>query len=154
MESAEFSRTYAIKWADLDTNGHLRYSVYIDFAVDTQFRSIENHGFTPKKLMELGFGPVILRMETRYQREVTFDETVVDSLKLAGLSPDGARWKSRHDIVKSNGDMAATIKLEGVWVNVHTKQAIAPPADLLQILNSLPRTDEFETLRSFIRSKK
>jgi len=42
MEPEGFSRTYAIKWADLDTNGHLRYSVYIDYAVDTQFRSIEN----------------------------------------------------------------------------------------------------------------
>ena len=154
MVSNEFSRTYAIKWADLDTNGHLRYSVYVDFAVDTQFRSIEGHGFTPKRLMELGFGPVILRMETRYQREVTFDETVTDSLKITGMSPDGARWKSRHDITKSNGDMAAIIKLEGVWVDMHTKQAIAPPPDLLQILNSLPRTESFETLRSFIRNKK
>ena len=154
MEPEGFSRTYAIKWADLDTNGHLRYSVYIDYAVDTQFRSIENHGYGPKKLMELGFGPVILRMETRYQREVTFDETVVDSLRLTGMSPDGARWKSRHDIIKSNGDMAATIKLEGVWVDVHTKQAIAPPPDLLQILNLIPRTEDFETLRSFLRSKK
>jgi acyl-CoA thioester hydrolase len=154
MELEGFSRTYAIKWADLDTNGHLRYSVYIDYAVDTQFRSIENYGYGPKKLMELGFGPVILRMETRYQREVTFDETVVDSLRLTGMSPDGARWKSRHDIAKSNGEMAATIKLEGVWVDVHTKQAIAPPADLLQILNLIPRTEDFETLRSFVRNKK
>jgi len=154
MESKEFIRTYAIKWADLDTNGHLRYSVYVDFAVDTQFRSIENHGFTPQKLMELGFGPVILRMESRYQHEVTFDETVADRFRIAGISPDGARWKSRHDIIKSNGDMAATIKLEGVWVNMRTKQAIAPPPDLLEILNSLPRVDDFETLRSFIRSKK
>ena len=154
MEPKEFSRTFAVKWADLDTNGHLRYSVYVDYAVDTQFRSMESQGYTPKKLMELGFGPVILRMETRYQHEVTFDETVVDRFKLAGMSPDGARWKSRHDIAKSNGEMAATIKLEGVWVDVHTKQAIAPPPDLLEILNSLPRTDEFEILRSFIRSKK
>jgi len=154
MDAKEFSRSFAIKWADLDINGHLRYSVYIDYAVDTQFRSIENYGYTPKKLMELGFGPVILRMETRYLSEVTFDETVVDSFKFAGMSPDGARWKSRHDILKSNGEKAATIKLEGVWVDVHTKQAIAPPPDLLQILNMLPRLDNFETLRSFLRSKR
>ena len=154
MEPKEFSRTFVVKWADLDTNGHLRYSVYIDYAVDTQFRSIESHGYTPKKLMDIGFGPVILRMETRFHQEVTFDESVVDSFKLAGLSPDGARWKSRHDILKSNGNKAATIKLEGVWVDVHTKQAIAPPPDLLQILNLLPRTENFEILRSFLRSKK
>jgi acyl-CoA thioester hydrolase len=154
MERTEFTRTFAVKWADLDTNGHLRYSVYIDYAVDTQFRSIENYGYTPKRLMEEGFGPVILRMETRYSREVTFDESVIDSFKMAGMSPDGARWKSRHDIAKSNGDMAATIKLEGVWVDVHTKQAILPPPDLLQILNLLPRIENFETLRSFVRSQK
>jgi len=154
MDAKDFSRTFAVKWADLDTNGHLRYSVYIDYAVDTQFRSIENHGYTPEKLMDLGFGPIILRMETRYQREVTFDETIIDSFKMAGLSPDGARWKSRHDILKSNGEKAATIKLEGVWVDVRTKQAIAPPSDLLLILNALPRVENFEILRSFLRKMK
>ena len=154
MELREFSRTFAVKWADLDTNGHLRYSVYIDYAVDTQFRSIEDQGYTPAKLMDKGFGPVILRMETRYSHEVTFDESVIDSFKIAGMSPDGARWKSRHDIIKSNGDTAATIKFEGVWLDVHTRQAILPPPDLLEILNLLPRTENFEILRSFVRSKK
>ena len=154
MESGEFTRTFAVKWADLDTNGHLRYSVYIDYAVDTQFRSIENHGYTPKRLMDEGFGPVILRMETRYSHEVTFDESVIDSFKIAGMSPDGARWKSRHDILKSNGETATTIKFEGVWLDVHTRQAILPPPDLLQILHLLPHTENFEILRSFVRSKK
>ena len=153
-QQKEFSRAFAVKWADLDTNGHLRYSVYVDYAVDTQFRSLENYGYTPKKLMDLGFGPIILRMETRYSNEVTFDETVTDSFKMAGMSPDGARWLSRHEIIKPNGNTAATIKLEGVWLNVHTRQAIVPPPDLLEILNSLPRTENFEALRSFVRNKK
>ena len=153
MEQKEFSRAFAVKWADLDTNGHLRYSVYVDYAVDTQFRSLENYGYTPKRLMDLGFGPIILRMETRYSHEVTFDETVTDTFKMAGMSPDGARWLSRHDIIKPDGNTAATIKLEGVWLNVHTRQAIVPPPDLLEILNSLPRTENFETLRSFVRKR-
>ena len=154
MDLEGFSRTYTIKWADLDTNGHLRYSVYIDYAVDTQFRSVEIHGYTPKKLMEMGFGPAILRMETRYQREVTFDETVVNWLKITGMSPDGARWKSRHDIVKSNGETAASIKLEGIWIDIRSRQAIAPPPDFLEILNLIPRIKDFEILRSFVRNKK
>ena len=103
--------------------------------------------------MDLGFGPIILRMETRYSHEVTFDETVTDTFKMAGMSPDGARWLSRHDIIKPDGNTAATIKLEGVWLNVHTRQAIVPPPDLLEFLNSLPRTENFETLRSFVRKR-
>ena len=154
MEQKEFSKAFSVKWADLDINGHLRYSVYLDYAVDTQFRLLENHGYTPKKLMDMGFGPVILRMETRYYHEVTSDETVTDSIKLAGLSPDGARWLTRHDIVKPNGNKAATMKLEGVWLNLNTRQAIAPPPDVLDIFNSMLRTENFETLRSFVRNKK
>lgn len=154
MKYDGISRSFAIKWSDLDTNGHLRYSVYIDFAVDTQFRSIEEHGYTLKKLMGLGFGPVILRMTSRYAREVTFDETVTDYILLTGLSPDGARWKTRHDIVKPNGELSATIKLEGVWVDVKTKKAIAPPPELLTILNLLPKSENFKPLRSFIRNRK
>ena len=154
MEQKGFSRSFAVKWADLDTNGHLRYSVYLDYAVDTQFRSLDSYGYTPKKLMDLGFGPVILRMETRYSHEVTFDETVIDSFKLAGLSPDGARWLTRHDITKPDGNTAATIKLEGLWLSIHTREAIVPPTDILEIFNSIPRTKNFEALRSFVRNKK
>jgi hypothetical protein len=50
--------------------------------------------------------------------------------------------------------MALTIKLEGAWVDVHTEQTIAPPDDLLQILNPLPHADSFGALRSFVLSKK
>ena len=154
MQYQGISRSFAIKWADLDTNGHLRYSVYVDFAVDTQFRFGEEYGYTPNILMGLGFGPVILRMNSRYTREVTFEETVTDYLLMTGLSPDGARWKTRHDIVKANGKLSATIKLEGVWVDVKTKKAIAPPSELLNVLNLVPKSDNFKQLRSFIRSKK
>lgn len=44
--------------------------------------------------------------------------------------------------------------MEGVWVNVHTQQAIVPPSHLLHILNVLPRTGNFQALRSFVHNKK
>lgn len=46
---------------------------------------------TYAKLIDQGFGPVIIRMETRYSHEVTFDESVIDLFKMAGMSPDRAR---------------------------------------------------------------
>src|SRR3990172_10219793 len=33
MAEQDFSRTYGVKWADLDPNGHVRPSVYYDYAV-------------------------------------------------------------------------------------------------------------------------
>ena len=145
------SRTYEVKWADLDPVGHLRLSVYIDYAIDTQVRFVAEHGYPQAKSVELGFGPAVLRLETRYYSEVTLGESVTDSIKLAGMSPDGARWKIRHDIVKSDGEKAATVKVEGTWLDLRTRQAIAPPSDLRQLLDLLPRTANFEELRSFVR---
>jgi acyl-CoA thioester hydrolase len=103
MEPKDFSRTFAVKCADLDTNGHIHYSVYVDYTVDTQFRSIESQEYGPQRLLQEGFGPVILRMETRYTREVTFEVSVIDSFKIAGLSADRARCKS---VVTSPNPMA------------------------------------------------
>ncbi len=37
-----YSGTYDIRWADLDANGHIHYSAYIDAAADLRCRFLPN----------------------------------------------------------------------------------------------------------------
>lgn len=153
MNVNKFSNTYKVKWADLDTNGHLRFSVYLDFAFDTQISVMTKHGYPQEKFVALNIGLIILKTEARYYREVTLDESLTDSIILIGISQDGARWKTKHDIVKNDGELVATLKLFGTWIDTNTRQAIAPPSDLRRILELLPRAENFEELRTFIRMR-
>jgi len=153
MSEDRFSRTYEVKWADLDPNGHVRHSAYDDYATDTRYHLLVEYGYPLARFHELGFAPVTLRQESRYYREVTMGESITIKISLAGMSPDGARWKFHHDLLKANGERAATLKVEGAWLDLNTREAIAPPTDLLAFNDQLPRTSNFEELRSWVRKK-
>ena len=153
MAEQEFSRTYSVKWADLDPNGHVRHSVYDDYAVDTRVRWMEMNGFPPSRFSELGFGPVILRQESRFYREVTIEDLLTVTIRLTGLSQDGSRWKVHHDILKSSGEKAAALDIEGSWLDWRTRKAMAPPAELLKLLAESQQSEEIEELRSLVRKR-
>jgi acyl-CoA thioester hydrolase len=149
----EFKFEFHVTWADLDPIGHLRTAVYTDLAIDAQFKLLDRIGYSTVGLMELGYGPVVLRQESRYYSEVKFGDSIVDTLSLAGLSEDGSRWIVRHDFSRSDGDKAAMLKVEGTWIDLQTREAIVPPEDLVSANGRLPRAINFQDLRSLVRKK-
>lgn len=153
MNDEGFSRTYSVRWADLDPNNQMRHSAYDDYAVDVRLQLMDANGFTQDRFKAIGFGPVILRQEARYYREVTGGETITITVRMAGMSPDGSRWKMQHEVLKASGEKAASITIEGTWLDLITRAAIVPPPELLAITDRLPRTGNFEELRSLVRRK-
>jgi acyl-CoA thioester hydrolase len=112
---------------------------------------MEEIGFPPARCSEIGIAPVVLRQESRFYREVTIGETIAVTMSLAGLSSDASRWKVHHDIVKSNGEKAAVLKVEGTWLDWRTRQAAAPPSELLRLFERLEQARNFDELRSLVR---
>jgi acyl-CoA thioester hydrolase len=143
-----YSRKYDVKWADMDPNGHLRHTVYGDYAVDVRFRFLIEHEFPPARFQEMGFGPVILSEENHYFREVLLGETITVTVKLAGLAPDGSRWRMLHEVIKPNGKLSATLRVEGGWLDLRRRKLVAPPPALLELIDDLARSDDFADLPS------
>jgi acyl-CoA thioester hydrolase len=149
----EFRFEFRVTWADLDPIGHLRTAVYTDLAIDAQFKLLDRIGYSTVGLTELGYGPVVLRQESRNYNEVKFGDSVVDTLSLAGLSEDGSRWIVRHDFTRSDGEKAAMLKVEGTWIDLRTREATIPHEDLISANGRLPRAKNFQDLRSLVRKK-
>ncbi len=146
-----FEQQIVVRWQDIDANRHLRNTAYSEFATDTRFRFVAAHGYTQERFEELRFGPVILREDIRYRREVLLGQTVTVNVLAAGLSPDGSAWRVRHEIRLPDGREAATLTLDGGWLHLDTRRLVEPPADLLASLRGLPRTPDFEELPSRVR---
>lgn len=147
MYSVEtYSRIYEIRWADLDANGHVRYSAYIDATADVRYRFFAEHDFPPEAFQKLGISPVYTALSAQFLREVRSGETLNINYLLAGLSPQGSRWKVQHDLLKANGKKAAVISLEGTILDLNTRRATVPPAELLSLIRQLARTPEFEEM--------
>jgi acyl-CoA thioester hydrolase len=149
----DYSRSYEIRWSDLDANGHVNYAAYIDAAGDLRYRFFTEHGFPPEKFVELGIGPVYTTIHAEFFREVLMGETVTITYALSGLSPSGGRWKVHHEILKSNGKKAVTLDIEGVILNLSTRKPALPSPELFQTFDLIPRADPFETLSEIRRTK-
>jgi len=142
----EYSRTHQIRWSDLDANGHVNYSAYINAAGDLRYGFFSEHGFPPEKFQELGIGPIYTAIHARFFREVRMGETVTITYAMSGLSPQGGRWKVHHEILNSNGKKAVSLDLEGAILDLAGRKPALPTAELLQTFNLIPRAKDFEVL--------
>jgi acyl-CoA thioesterase FadM len=149
----EYSKAYEIRWADIDANHHVNYAAYIDAAGDLRYRFFSEHSFPPERFVELGVGPVYTALHVQFLREVRMGEAVTITYLLAGLSPQGVRWKVHHDVLKSNGKKAVSLDVEGVLLDLTTRQPVAPTAELLQTFRLIPRAADFEILPELRRTR-
>lgn len=148
-----YSKTYEIRWSDIDANGHVNYAAYIDAAGDLRYRFFTEHAFPPEKFTQLGVGPVYTTIHADFFREVLMGETVTITYTLVGLSPSGGRWKVHHDILKANGKKAVSLDVEGVILNLVTRKPALPTPELMQTFQLIPRSPEFEALPELRRMK-
>jgi acyl-CoA thioester hydrolase len=146
-----FSREFALRWSDADANGHVRHTVYSELAVELRMAFLQAAGFGWKELAASGIGPVLLREELEYLREIGLGERVRVDLEVAGASPDGGRWRIRHGIYKASGDQAARVTVTGGWTDPRARKLALPPAALREHFAGAMRSEDFEELRPLKR---
>ena len=142
----EYSKSYEIRWSDLDANGHVNYAAYINAAGDVRYHFFWDHGFPPEKFEQMGMGPVYTAIHAEFLREVHLGETVTITYVVSGLSLQGGRWKVQHDILKSNKKKAVHLEIEGVILDLTTRKPVLPSPELLQVFSLIPRAKNFEVL--------
>ena len=141
-----FSRVFPVGWADMDSNAHMRNTAYLDRSADVRMMYFEAHGFPIGEFERLRIGPVVRRDELEYYREMRLLEKVTVSLKLAGMSPDGARFRLRNEFFREDGRMVARVTSIGGWLDLNQRKLTTPPPKVAELFGSLERTDDFEDL--------
>jgi acyl-CoA thioester hydrolase len=146
-----YARTYTVRWADCDVNGHMRNTSYSEYATDTRVAFLAEHGFTFEKFVVNRLGPVILHEAIDYLREVRLGEKVTVDFALLGLSPDGARFEFEHQVWLPAGKKAARIVVAGGWLDLEKRRLRHPPEELHRVLREGPRAEPFEALKPLRR---
>lgn len=149
----KYERTFEVRWSEIDVNWHMRNTAYAELGTTMRVAYLAENGFPPEEFAAQGFGPVILREETRYLREVRLGMNVRYDLRLSGLSHDGSHFEFHHAAWLEGGTHAASLRIEGSWMDVRTRKLRVPPPELLNALLALDRTDDFRELHSFVRKK-
>ena len=146
-----FEQRFTVRWSDMDANRHMKNTAFSEYAADTRFQMLMSRGFDQARFEELRFGPVIFREEVRYRREVLAGQTITVNVLAAGLAPDASQWRIRQEITGPEGREAAVIVTGGAWIHLDTRKLVAPPGDLMRIMQELPRADAYEDLPSVLK---
>ena len=130
--------TYRTRWADMDPNGHMRHSAYADYAADQRLVLLAEWGYDIKEFARLRLGPILFREETVFLKEVHIGEEIRVDSRLLSVNDDGTRWSIRHTIRKPAGRVAATVTVDGAWLNLDQRKLTTPPAELAEAFRTLP----------------
>lgn len=109
------------------------------------------NGFPAAEFSRLRFGPVVMKDEVEYQKEVGLLEEIIVTLAVSVLSAGGSRFQLRNEILRKDGTLCARVTSTGGWLDLQARKLIAPPASLLRAIKSLPQTVDFKSLPSSVK---
>jgi acyl-CoA thioester hydrolase len=143
-----FAKTFHVRWGDMDFNAHMKNTAYLDLAADVRMMYFQAHGFTMREFERLHLGPVIMRDELEYFRELRLLEPVRVTLALAGLSHDASKFRIINEFFRDDEKLAAKVTSTGGWLDLSARKLTAPPEKLAGALRNLTRGQDFVKLPS------
>jgi acyl-CoA thioester hydrolase len=135
----------------MDFNSHMRNTAFLDKAADVRMMFFSENGFPIGELIGSRIGPVIMKDELEYFKEIRLLDELRVTLALAGMADDGSRFVLRNEFWRDD-TLAARVTSVGGWLDLRLRKLTVPPDGLLSALRSLARTADFQTLSSSIKN--
>jgi acyl-CoA thioester hydrolase len=132
-----YAQPYTVRWSDLDANGHMKNTAYVECGMQVRFACFAENGFSFAEFHKQQFGPVIFREEITYFKEIRMLETIRTTFHVSKLSDDGGRFTLVNVILKEGDVKAAELITDGAWFNLQTRKLMPPPAKLLEVMRML-----------------
>ncbi len=133
-----YQKSIEIRWSDLDPNFHVRHSAYYDMGAYIRVAYLTEHGLTTGLMREWQIGPVLLREECVFRKEIHFSDPVSVNIQLLKSSIDGKRWTMTHEIVTHPGILHAVITVDGAWMDTVRRKLVSPPEKVIQVFQNIP----------------
>jgi acyl-CoA thioester hydrolase len=137
----------------MDFNSHMKNTAYLDKAADVRNMFLIEHGFPIEEFSRLRIGPVVMKDEVEYFKEVRLQQEIRVTYSLAGHSLDGSRYLLRNEIFRPDGQLCARVTSAGGWLNLDGRKLVVPPSPLLSAMNLLEKTGAFIVLPSSIKAQ-
>jgi acyl-CoA thioester hydrolase len=138
-----YSKKIEIRWSDLDPNFHVRHSCYYDFGAYCRIAFLTEQGITPAAMQQLHTGPIIFREECVFKREIKFGDAVEVNVMLGKVSADYRKWTMVHEIWINSDTLAATLTIDGAWMDTEQRKVTAPPESFIAGFDQMPKTESF-----------
>jgi acyl-CoA thioester hydrolase len=129
----------------------MKNTALLDKAADERMMFVAENGFPVGEFSRLRLGPVVMKDEVEYRKEVGLLQEITVTLAMAGQSEDGSRFMLRNEILRLDGTLCARVTSAGGWLDLAARKLVAPPEALHKAMKSLPQTDDFTALPSSVK---
>jgi acyl-CoA thioester hydrolase len=141
-----FTTEVQVRWADIDPNFHLRHSVYYDWGALSRVEFLNKYGLTLEVMKEMQIGPILLREECVFKKEIKLNENVTINLELLKSKRDYSRWTIQHTILKNENIVSAILTVDGAWIDTVKRKLSVPPQQAAHVFQQMPVRDNFQWL--------
>lgn len=132
-----------VLWAQIDANRHLRHSAYADFCAQARSNMLNRIGLSLDEFAQYNIGPILFREELVYHREVRLDEYIKVSTALSKFNTINGRFSFRHQIIKEDNSIAATVNVDGAWLDLEKRKLTTIPKSWKEFMNKIPKTEDY-----------
>ncbi len=130
-----------IRWADIDPNFHVLHSKYYDYCANARMQILQKNGVTMQAIQQYNIGPILLREECVFKRELKFGDTIEIRISLKSTDETYTRWSFINEIWKNGDTLAAVITVDGAWMDTIKRKIAAPPEEFRKAFEALPKAE-------------
>jgi len=121
-------------------------TAYLNTAADVRMMYFEENGFSVRNFENLRIGPVVMKDEIAYYKELRLLEDLEVHQLAAGISEDGSRFRFKNDFYRPDGKKAASVTTTAGWLDLNKRVLVTPPPKLFEAMQRLAKTEDFEIL--------
>jgi acyl-CoA thioester hydrolase len=122
-----------VRFHELDPNGHLNHSVYLNHFETARIEVLDRIGFGSTVLRDRGIHLVVVEANVRFRRPAVLGDVVTIDSEVAELRRASCWW---HQRMTRSGELLAEIDVRSSAVGPDGRPT-RPPEDLLVALEAL-----------------
>jgi acyl-CoA thioester hydrolase len=100
-------------------------------------------GITMQNIQEHNIGPILLREECVFKRELKFGDEIEIRITLKKADSNYARWSFTNEIWKNGDTLAAIVTVDGAWMDIIKRRLAIPPPVFQDAFALIPRSVDF-----------
>ncbi len=140
---ATFTVKAEIRWADIDPNFHVLHSKYYDYFANARMSIFAEYGITMQVIQELQIGPILLREECIFKRELKLGDIIEIKIKLSKANNNFGRWSFVNEIWKNGDTLAAVVTVDGGWMDTVKRKLVIPPESIQKAFTAMPKAENY-----------
>lgn len=141
-----YTKSFDIRWSDLDANRHLANASYLNFMSHTRMGFLMECGFNQASMAAHQLGPVVFYEHIYYFKEAFPGKPVRVSLELKGLSEDGMFFEFHHNFYDHKGKNFAHCEMMGAWIDMESRALSSLPEIFMNAFNAVEKASDFKVL--------